>query len=166
MVTSFLARSGLVAVLMLSAGHASAQTTATTTFGVQIVISAECRINSATDLDFGSSGVIATAVDATSAITVQCTNGTPYDIGLNEGLGTGATVDARLMTGTGSETVTYSLYTDAGHTSVWGNTTGNDTVAGTGNGSEQAYTVYGQVPAQPTPAPGTYSDTITVTVTY
>ncbi|WP_163468383.1 spore coat protein U domain-containing protein, partial [Klebsiella michiganensis] len=28
------------------------------------------------------------------------------------------------------------------------------------------YTVYGRVPVQTTPAPGTYTDTITVTVTY
>jgi spore coat protein U-like protein len=39
-------------------------------------------------------------------------------------------------------------------------------VSGTGIGSSQNYTVYGRVQAQTTPAPGTYTDTITVTVTY
>ena len=54
---------------------------------------------------------------------------------------------------------------DAGHTIVWGDT-GAATVSGTGNGASQSYTVFGQVPAQTTPAPAAYSDTITVTVTY
>jgi len=47
-----------------------------------------------------------------------------------------------------------------------GNTVSTDTVAATGNGASQSYTVYGRVPAQTTPAPGTYTDTVTVTVTY
>lgn len=147
------------------AGPALAQT-ATTQFNVQITIDAECQINSATDLNFGTSGVIDAAIEATSAIAVQCTNATTYDVGLNVGQGAGATIPARRMTGPNSETVTYSLYTDAAHADVWGNTIGTDTVAGTGSGAVQTYTVFGQVPPQPTPTPGTYNDVITVTVTY
>jgi spore coat protein U-like protein len=49
---------------------------------------------------------------------------------------------------------------------VWGITIGTDTVSATGNGAAQTHTVYGRVPAQTTPAPATYSDTVTVTVTY
>jgi spore coat protein U-like protein len=41
-----------------------------------------------------------------------------------------------------------------------------DTVAGVGNGAAQPYTVYGRVLPQVTPAPGAYSDTITITVTF
>ncbi|WP_416798763.1 spore coat U domain-containing protein [Ciceribacter azotifigens] len=144
---------------------AEAQTT-TDSFTVQIQITAECLINSATTLDFGASGVLSSATTGTSEITVQCTNGTTYNVGLNAGLGAGATVASRKMTGPASATVTYSLYSDAAHTTVWGETIGTDTVSGTGTGASQVYTVYGQVPAQSTPAAGTYSDTITVTVTY
>ena len=163
--TSLLARALYLAISAFFAGPALAQT-ATTQFNVQITINAECQINSAADLNFGASGVIDTAVEATSAIAVQCTNGTPYNIGLNAGQGAGATVAARLMTGPNSETVTYSLYTDAGHATVWGNTIGTDTVTGSGTGSEQSYTVFGQVPTQATPTPGAYNDVITVTLTY
>jgi spore coat protein U-like protein len=66
----------------------------------------------------------------------------------------------------GGATVGYALYSNAGRTTNWGNTVGTDTVSGTGNGTGQALTVYGRVPPQSTPAPGAYSDTITVTVTY
>jgi len=49
---------------------------------------------------------------------------------------------------------------------VWGNTIGTNTVASTGTGAAQSFTVYGRIPSQTTPAPATYTDTITVTVTY
>ena len=37
---------------------------------------------------------------------------------------------------------------------------------GSGSGNQQVITVYGQVPAQSTPAPGSYSDTITATISF
>jgi spore coat protein U-like protein len=145
-------------------GEAKAAT-ATATFTVQLTIASSCIINSAGNLNFGSSGVIAANIDQTSTLQVQCTNTTPYTISLDQGTGSGATVAARKMTN-GANTITYSLYQDTGRTTVWGNTIGTNTVAGTGNGASQSYTVYGRVPPQTTPAAALYSDTITVTVTY
>jgi spore coat protein U-like protein len=139
--------------------------TTTTTFTVQMTITASCVINSASTLNFGSTGVLTANVDQTSAIQVQCTNTTPYNIGLDAGTATGATVTTRKMT-SGANTISYSMYSNAGRTTNWGNTVGTDTVAATGNGASQSYTVYGRVPPQTTPAPATYTDTITVTVTY
>lgn len=140
--------------------------TATTQFTVQITITASCQINSASNMDFGSNGVISGNVDAASTLTVQCTNSTPYNIGLNAGTGTGATVETRLMTGPASATIGYSLYTTEARTAVWGNTVGTNTVTGTGTGAAQAYTVYGRVGQQTTPAPGVYTDTVTATISY
>ena len=88
-----------------------------------------------------------------------------YNVGLNAGTGTGATVAVRKMT-SGANTITYSLYKDAARTTVWGNTFNTDTVAATGTGVAQTYDVYGRVPPQTTPQPGTYTDTIIVTLTY
>ena len=155
---------GLAAGLALVGGAAYAATT-TSTFQVQMTITAQCIINSAATLNFGSQGVLSSNVDQSSTLSVQCTNTTPYNIGLDAGTGTGATVAVRKMT-SGGNTINYSLYTDASRTTVWGNTVGTDTVAATGNGAAQNYTVYGRVPSQTTPAPGAYADTITVTVTY
>jgi spore coat protein U-like protein len=154
----------LAAGLVLASGAVYGATT-TTTFTVQMTITASCTIISASTLNFGSQGVLTANVDQTSALQVQCTNTTPYNIGLNVGTGAGATVAIRKMT-SGGATINYSLYTDSGRTTVWGNTVGTDTVPATGNGASQNYTVYGRVPAQTTPAPATYTDTITVTVTY
>lgn len=133
-------------------------------FTVQITIQEECELTSATDLDFGTHGILSAALTANSAITVQCTSGTDYDLALDAGIGAGATVAARKMTNAG-QTVTYALYQDSALTTIWGDSAG-ETVAGTGDGNPQLYPVYGQVPPQTTPLPGTYTDTITVTLSY
>ena len=137
----------------------------TTTFTSQITIAAACAINSASTLNFGTQGMLAANVDQTSTIQVVCTNTTPFTIGLDAGTASGATVATRKLT-SGGNTVNYALYSDAAHTTIWGNTVSTDTVAGTGAGSAQNFTVYGRVPPQAAPAPGNYSDTITVTVMY
>ncbi|MUO80754.1 fimbrial major subunit CsuA/B family protein [Agrobacterium vitis] len=140
--------------------------TATSPFTVQMTITADCQITSAGNLSFGSAGLISSNRDATSTLTVQCTNGTAYNLGLNEGAGTGATVTSRLMTGPASATIGYALYRDTARSTVWGNTVGTNTVSASGTGSTQTYTVYGRVASQTTPAAGAYTDTVTVTVTY
>lgn len=157
-----LAMAALLCVPLMNASHAA---TATSTFTVQMTVTSSCVINSTSTLDFGTTGMLTANVDSTSTLAVQCTNTTPYSIGLDAGLGTGATVAVRKLTN-GTKLINYSLYTSSARTTVWGNTVGTDTVAGTGNGASQSYTVYGRVPAQTTPAPAAYTDTITVTVTY
>jgi spore coat protein U-like protein len=66
----------------------------------------------------------------------------------------------------GSYTLNYSLFSDSARTVNWGNTVGTDTVAGTGNGSGQSIIVYGRLPGGQALNIGTYTDTITATVTY
>jgi spore coat protein U-like protein len=129
-------------------------------------------INSTATLNFGSMGVLGGAAgttnnDATTSVAVQCTNTTPYDIGLDAGTTTSGTTTTRLMVGGSSAaTVAYKLYSDSGHTTNWGNIVGTDTSHQTGNGASQPFTIYGRIPPQTTPAPDSYSDTVTVTVTY
>ena len=72
----------------------------------------------------------------------------------------------RKMTGPASALLSYALFSDSARTVNWGQTIGTDTVTGTGNGSIQAITVYGQAAAAQYVAPGAYADTITATVTY
>jgi spore coat protein U-like protein len=135
---------------------------ATTSFTVTVVVNAECSI-SATTLAFGSyTGLL---VDSTSTLSVTCTKTTTYTVGLNAGTATGATVTNRGMTGPGSALLHYSLFNNSTYTTNWGNSSGS-WVSGTGNGSAQALTVYGQIPARQYPTPGNYADTIVATVTY
>ena len=139
---------------------------ANTSFTVSATVPSNCLV-SATTLNFGSEGVLNANVDATNAISITCTNGTPWAASLNAGSGSGGTVNLRRMTGSGGAIVAYTIYRNAARTEVWGDgTLGTLTVAGTGTGNAQAQTGYGRVPPQTTPAPATYTDTIVVKVTY
>ncbi|SRR6266568_1301407 len=152
---------GILALGLTSTSAVAA--TVTTTFAVTATVQATCLV-SATPMGFGTyTGVVA---NSTSTVSVTCTNTTPYNVGLSAGLATGATVSARSMTGPASALLGYSLFSDSARTVNWGQTVGTDTVTGTGNGSAQALTVYGQVAAGQYLAPGAYADTITATVTY
>ncbi|OTP76217.1 Sigma-fimbriae tip adhesin [Caballeronia sordidicola] len=153
----------------LPVAHAAtyANGTATATLNVTLALQANCAI-SATPLNFGTNGVLATALNQQTTVAITCTNTTPYNVGLDGGTVAGSTVPSRLMAGTATgntgTTVSFQLYQDAGRATVWGNTQGTNTVAGVGTGSVQSISVYGQVPAQTTPKPDTYQTTITATV--
>lgn len=156
----------LLSVASLAITSPALAATATATFNVTMTITSQCQVTNHTNLNFGSAGVLATAVDQTNTLDITCTNTTPYTIGLD--VGAHASGAQRRMLGgtTNSEYILYNLYSDAGRTTPWGNASGS-WVSATGNGSAQSYTVYGRVPAQASPSPGTnYNDTVTVTVTY
>jgi len=125
---------------------------------------ANCSV-SATGVNFGSSGPINTNIDATGTVSVQCTNATPYTVALNGGNAAAGDPTQRKMS-KGSETITYGLYQNSARNLPWGSTSGGNTVGGTGSGASQALTVYGRVASQAMPSPGTYTDTVVVTVTY
>ncbi len=139
--------------------------TATGSLNLSVTIQSTCSVISATAINFGTMATIAANVDQTSTLTVRCSSTTPYNVGLSAGGGTGATVATRKMS-SGANAVNYTLYRDAGRTQVWGQTIGTDTVTGTGTGANQTLTIYGRVPTQAVPPPGTYTDTVTVTITY
>jgi spore coat protein U-like protein len=116
-------------------------------------------------LNFGSTGILRAALDATSTITVTCTNAAAYTVALDGGQSGAANPTQRKMS-QASATITYGLYQDASRVTPWGDSVGVNTMAGTGSGLAQTFTVYGRVPAQNTPSPGTYSDTVVMTISY
>lgn len=142
-------------------------TTSTTTFNTTASVAAQCNL-SAANLPFGAVNPLSTQVDATTTLTVNCTKNSPYTVGLDAGVTTGATIAQRLMAN-GSNTMQYNLYTNFARSSIWGNSSGS-WVSGTGAGlaTTQTLTVYGRVASgQINLAVGNYQEnTITVTVTY
>jgi spore coat protein U-like protein len=149
----------LLSMAWLPPSAALAATTVTT-FAINMTIQATCVV-SALPLNFAT--YTGTLLTGTTTVTVTCTNTTPYTVGLNAGTATSATVTTRKMTYL-TNTLGYVLTSDSAHTVNWGVTIGTDTVAGTGNGSAQPLTVYGQIAAGQYTAPGAY--TVTATVTY
>ncbi len=123
-----------------------------------------CSVSAST-LNFGATGVLQSSLDAASTIVITCTNSAPYTIALDGGL-SGATNPTQRKMSQSAEQIIYGLYQNATRTLPWGNSAGVNMAAGTGSGLAQTYTVYGRVPAQTTPSPGTYSDTVVVTLSY
>src|SRR5687768_5496950 len=104
-----------------------AQQTAETTFRVTTRVQAVCEIT-ATDLNFGDyTAQSASPLLGTTLLRATCTPATTYNVGLNEGVSPGATVTARKMV-SGASVLNYQLYSDSARSTVWGNTTGTDTV--------------------------------------
>ena len=159
----------LLALALLAGNATAAEDTAN--FQVRILIQESCTISATapTDIDFlthtRSTGA---PVSATGTLTVNCSAGTPYSIGLSGGANsTGdatapAAGDRRMSSG--SAHVPYDLYRDGAFSNFWGNTTGN-MQAGTGTAANQTLTVHGRVPSTNFPA-GTYTDTVTARVVY
>lgn len=140
-------------------------------FTVSIEIRESCSVDvAAADINFGQvDRSVATNTTAGSTLSVNCTVGTPWVLGLDNGLSsTGAAVSAtnrRMSNGTAF--VPYGLYRDAGYTQLFGSTAGSDTASGTGSGSAQSVPVFGRVPSASTNvAAAVYEDTVTATVTY
>lgn len=139
-------------------------------FQVTATVVAGCTVSGSV-LNFGSAIdpiVAAVPVDATSTLTVHCTNTTPYTVSLDAGANAGgaANFGARAMK-SGSRLLAYQLYLDGARSTVWGDTTGGSANAsGTGTGSNQTLTIHGRLPSLSGVAPGTYSDTVTVTISY
>jgi spore coat protein U-like protein len=151
-----------------NAGSASANLT------VQITITASCTINVAT-LNFGASvagtALQAGATNGSTTVSTTCTNSSPYAIGLDNGAN--ASSGQRRMK-SGTNYINYNLYTDSGYANAWTTaassttcTTANSCALGTGTGSAQTTTIYGQIPTVAVaPVPGAYSDTVSMTITY
>lgn len=158
----------LAAAAVMSAAHAG---TATGSFQVTGTVVSSCNVSGSL-LNFGAAINPLSAsvpIDATSTLTVQCTNTTPYSVALDAGVNAGgpAVFASRAMKN-GASTIGYQLYLTAGRTSVWGDgTSGSAPSTGTGTGSNQTMTIYGRLPTLGSSVvPGTYTDTVTVTITY
>lgn len=133
---------------------------------------ASCEL-SVTDLAFGSFALNAGHdIESSANITVSCVDdgGLPdvsYELAIDGGLA-GATA-GRQMNGPGA--LAYNLYRDAARTLVWGDGSSlGGTVAGSlllpGLGAA-THTVYGRIPGgQPGVEPGTYTDQLTITLSY
>lgn len=149
--------------------------TTTSTFGVSATVVNTCVVNSAGALAFGSYNPLnATNTTGSSVISVNCTKGDAYTIALNDGLyGTSDTTRAMSDGATPTpDKLAYQIYTNNTYTTVWnssctaGNNCASGTGAGPGVGNAQTYTVYGSITAGQNVPANSYSDTITLTVTF
>lgn len=150
----------VISAMMASGPAMAATATATANLNVSLTLVNHCKVTGDT-IAFGSvTGLLddnANGLDASGTISVKCTKGATYSIGLDAGKGNGATTSARKMTkGTPSATAP-----TIGYTLALGSYSG---VGATGPAEE--INVDANVYSQDTPEAGAYNDTVTVTVTY
>lgn len=144
-------------------------------------LGADCSIT-AVNLDFGVyDPVAASPDDAVGTVVVTCrylnaATRVNYSVTLSSGsqstnftsrqMANGARPTARLG---------YNVYTDAARSRIWGNGAGGTVIAsgamtvgpGQGNSTRSAtHTVYGRVPALQDAVPGTYADSLVLTLTF
>ncbi|MGA3010614.1 MAG: spore coat U domain-containing protein [Terracidiphilus sp.] len=156
----------LIGFLALGLAPVASANTATNSFTVSATVVTACTVT-ATNMAFGTvvpSASLATYTSTQSAITVTCTSGDPYTVALTAGLGTGATETSRYMMSGTTNKLAYALFNDSTRLTNWG--TLNGYLSESGSGTAQVWPVYGQISAQTAPPTGSYTDTITVNVTY
>lgn len=164
---SLIAASAATLAVIVTQGAQAA--TATNTFNVLITITSACNITTTapTNVNFGTQPSTATNIPNQGSLTVNCTPLAPFTIALDNGLN-GADVNSRKMAN-GTNLLGYQLFRNATRlpADVWGSTTGGsgNVYSGLGTGLAVPIPVYGNVP-NANVATGSYTDTITATLTY
>ncbi|HVS33388.1 MAG TPA: spore coat U domain-containing protein [Thermoanaerobaculia bacterium] len=148
--------------------------TATSNLDVSATVVANCTI-ATTPVAFGAYDPIAANsgaaahLDSTGTVDVACTKGTP---GLRIDLGTGANAGGalsttRAMTAGAGLFLDYDLYSDNGHTTLWGSGAGSGvTLTAPANKNVRSTTVYGRVPGAQDVSAGSYNDTVVATINF
>lgn len=158
---------GVVEGLSLGTTHAN---TNTANLSVSAQVTSTCSIT-AGSLAFPNYDPVAAAqVDGSAALTVSCTKGASVALTLGEGAhaGTGSTPAApvRRMADASSNFLGYTLYTDAGRSTVWGNTGATGVSYTSTTSAANPVSVYGRIAASQDVPAGSYTDTVVATVTF
>ena len=159
----------LLAAVSLTAVSANAASTATNTFPVKLVVTSVCNVKAnTTGIDLGTTQAglaTATTNKGGTNIVLNCSTGAMPIISLipsnasTVGLG-----EVKL----GSEVVPYQLTSDSAGGIVWGNAVGNrvSPAAAVKYATDITVPVYAAVTGPADVKPGTYLDTVTVSVAY
>jgi len=141
------------------------------TFNIQVTIASTCAISTApSTIDFGTpskplndTSYVSSPISGSTSFALTCTSGvTPSSLALS--WGANASASPRKMAN-GANRISYDLYSDSGYTTVWTPSSGGPSIS-TGSGTPQTYTIYAKITDTVTPPAGTYTDTVTLTVTY
>ena len=123
---------------------------------------AGCSSVSSTGAAFGN--FTGATLSTVGSVTVNCTSGTVFDVTTNSGAHPGGAAYNWNMIGPSSSLLPYGIWLDAAHSQPWGSTPGVDTIHGAGTGASQTFNIYPQIPQNYTGLPGSYTDSILVSV--
>ncbi len=111
-----------------------------------------------------------TTYSVTATVGVTCNkNNVPYTISANAGMHSVALPNRDLKYVSGADVLPYFLYTTAAHTTVFGDGTNGTAIINANNpssGTQYTTSIYGTLAAGADVTAGSYTDTVTLTVTY
>jgi len=131
---------------------------------------AACNVSSA-PVTFGSYDVFSSSpLDGEGSITVACDHTPPPTVMVSIGPSTNSGgFDPRIMRlAAGSDMLEYNFYRDAGRTEIWGDGSGPTFIESQKIFKNRDWTVpvYGRIPPLQDISAGSYSETVTVTITW
>ena len=155
--------------------NAVIDTNVDSSFKVQMTVEKSCTVQAGNDITLSAKANATDPTIGSSALSVECSLGTPYSIAMlpsagstNTGNGKGTLKPNNPETNT--STLDYQLATDASGNNIWtAGVGGEETTGGTGAGTaeRQEFTVYAKLTGDITTVlPDIYSDTVTVSVLY
>ena len=121
------------------------------------------------NLAFGPYDPLSAAPATTSGNAVVTCNDTPaptVQIQLSASAVSGGFFPRRMRNAVGSDTLDYNFYADVGATSIWGDGTGGTTTRTqkVNKNSPWSVTFYGRIAVNQDVTPGSYADTLTITI--
>jgi spore coat protein U-like protein len=133
-----------------------------------VTAEAACTINT-TPVAFGAYNVFsASAADGTGQITYRCTPPRPPLVRIELGKGGSSTFNPRQMRQS-SEILNYNLYLDSTRSTIWGDGTGGTQVYTQANplpNQNISVNVFGRIPPGQDVSAGTYTNTVTATISF
>lgn len=169
----------LVLLPLMMCGALRAATPTTTTFTVTATLTNGCVFGSSLSsptsnlgtINFGTMTALDSNVDTVStagagSVVVTCTPGATVSIAMDYGIHGGNATRRFMQNSANSDTLGYQLFRDANRSQVWGNGALVMSIPSFPS-TTQTYPVYARLYAVTTlPSAGTYTDTVTVTLTY
>jgi spore coat protein U-like protein len=138
----------------------------------------DCTVSTA-GVAFGTYDPLAAApTDSTGNVTIVCTHlsGGATQVAYGVALSTGSSgTYVRRQLRAGTTALNYNLFIDSARSGIWGDGSAGTSVAngsatigpGVGNGRrEDSRTIYGRIPATQDALPGSYNDSIIVTLVF
>jgi spore coat protein U-like protein len=140
--------------------------TRTVTVNVKLVVSQDCRI-SAPNVVFGNVALVSQFQSVSQAVLVDCTKDSSYKVSFSTG-NSGSARPWRTMSDGAGHSLQYNIYRTDG-TTIWDDTNPlTSSTLGTGATTpSQLQSYVAKVnPSQTTPVAGTYSDTVSVIISF
>lgn len=135
-----------------------------------IIVAGSAKVNSTctiavSPINFGTINSNSQNLQSTT-LTATCTKGTAFNVGLSTGISNN--FSSRYMAlNDNSDQLNYNIYFDNLYNNILGDGNENTTLINDiGTGNDQTFTLFGKIPTGQFVSPGTYSDLISVTLSY